>query len=1093
MHLSKTTVTVVANVAAAALPRAATPLDARMVKTGFDVLTYRLNLGLRSLVSSGHLHRARAMFDQMPHKNIFSLNLILSAYSRSGDLPAAQNLFLSSPHRNATTWTIMMSAHAAAGRTSDALSLFRGMLGEGVIPDHVTVTTVLNLPGCSVPSLHPFAIKFGLDTNIFVCNTLLDAYCKHGLLAAGRRVFLEMPDKDTVTYNAMMMGCSKEGLHTEALQLFAAMRSAGIPATHFTFSSILTAAAGMAHLLLGHQVHALVLRSTSVLNVFVNNSLLDFYSKCDCLGDMRRLFDEMPERDNVSYNMIIAGYAWSQCAATVLRLFREMQKLGFDRQVLPYASMLSLAGSLPDVHIGKQIHAQLVLLGLASEDLLGNALIDMYSKCGMLDAAKSNFSNKSEKSAISWTAMITGYVQNGQHEEALQLFSGMRRAGLRPDRATFSSIIKASSSLAMIGLGRQLHSHLIRSGYKSSVFSGSVLVDMYAKCGCLDEALRTFDEMPERNSISWNAVISAYAHYGEAKNAITMFEGMLHCGFNPDSVTFLSVLAACSHNGLADECMKYFHLMKHHYSISPWKEHYSCVIDTLGRVGCFSQVQKMLVQMPFKADPIIWTSILHSCRIHGNQELARVAADKLFSMEPTDATPYVILSNIYARAGQWEDAARVKKMMRDRGVRKESGYSWVEIKQKIYSFSSNDLTSPMIDEIKDELERLYKEMDKQGYKPNTTCALHMVDHELKLESLKYHSERLAIAFALINTPPGTPIRIMKNLTACVDCHAVIKMISKIVNRDIIHRERSMQMQMQMQQATTILSSSSRPWTPWRHPVPVVASSPSRAKNKKHALRLRAASSELPDLSAIQRVVLDIEGTTTPISFVADVLFPYARDNVRRHLGATYGSSEETRADVALLRAQVEEDLAQGVDGAVAIPPDAEGSVAVVEALAANVESMIRADRKVTALKQLQGRIWRRGFDSGELRSEVYDDAAEALRRWCAKAYIYSSGSREAQRLIFANTAAHGDLRDHLCGFFDTTIGAKREVSSYYEIWQTLGTDRPSQILFLTDVYQEATAAKTAGLEVLISVRPGNAPLPDNHGFHTITSFAEISI
>jgi methylthioribulose 1-phosphate dehydratase/enolase-phosphatase E1 len=244
----------------------------------------------------------------------------------------------------------------------------------------------------------------------------------------------------------------------------------------------------------------------------------------------------------------------------------------------------------------------------------------------------------------------------------------------------------------------------------------------------------------------------------------------------------------------------------------------------------------------------------------------------------------------------------------------------------------------------------------------------------------------------------------------------------------------------------------------------------------------------------QRVVLDIEGTTTPISFVADVLFPYARDNVRRHLAATYGSSEETRADVALLRAQVEEDLAQGVDGAVAVPPDAEGEGegAVVEALAANVESMIRADRKVTALKQLQGRIWRRGFDSGELRSEVYDDAADALRRWRAKAYIYSSGSREAQRLIFANTAAHGDLRDHLCGFFDTTIGwvptlagskayhpsptkqtihhacmhpccrAKREVSSYYEIWQTLGTDRPSQILFLTDVYQEAAAAKTAG-------------------------------
>ncbi|GJN37772.1 hypothetical protein PR202_gb26760 [Eleusine coracana subsp. coracana] len=484
----------------------------------------------------------------------------------------------------------------------------------------------------------------------------------------------------------MMMGCSREGLHSEALELFVAMRHAGLVASQFTFSSMLTVAT-VAH-----------------------------------------------------------------------------------------------------IEIGKQIHAQLVLLGLVSEDIMGNALIDMYSKCGMLDAANANFANKSDRSAISWTALITGYVQNGQHEDALQLFRDMRRAGLSPDRATCSSIMKASSSLAMIGLGRQLHSYLIKSGHMSSVFSGSALLDMYGKCGCLDEALQTFDEMPEKNSITWNAVISAYAHYGQANNAIRMFETMLKCGMYPDPVTFLCVLAACSHNGLTKECMKYFDQMKHHYCISPWKEHYSCVIDTFGRAGYFDEVQKVLDEMPFEAGPIIWSSILHSCRIHGNKDLAAAAADKLFSMAPTDATPYVILSNIYAKAGQWEDAARVKKIMRDRGVRKESGNSWVEIKQKIYSFSSNDQTNPMIAEIKEELERLYKEMEKLGYEPDTSCALHLVDDELKLESLKYHSERLAIGFALINTPPGTPIRIMKNLSACQDCHAAIKMISKIVNRDIIVRD-----------------------------------------------------------------------------------------------------------------------------------------------------------------------------------------------------------------------------------------------------------------------------------------------------------------
>ncbi|TVU22360.1 hypothetical protein EJB05_32050, partial [Eragrostis curvula] len=764
-----------------------TPTDARMVKTGFDLVTYRLNLHLNHLISSGRLAQARKLFDQMP-QNAFSLNRMLCGYFRFGNLPAAEALFRAAPHRDAVTWTVMMRALTEYGRGPDAVSLFRDMLREGVVPDCVAVNTVLNVPECGVATLHPFVAKLGLGTNVVVCNTLLDAYCKHGLLAAGRRVFLEMPKRDSVTYNAMIMGCSREGLHSEALELFAAMCRAGLGASQFTFSSMLTVATGMADLQLGRQIHGLVARATSVHNVFVNNSLLDFYSKCDSLGDLKQLFDEMSERDNVSYNVMIAAYTWNRCASTVLKLFREMQELGFDRWALPYASLLSVAGSLLDIQIGKQIHAQLVLLGLASEDLVGNALIDMYSKCGMLDAAKANFSNKSEKTVVSWTQLITGYVQNGQHEDAVQLFCDMRRAGLSPDSATCSSIMKASSSLAMIGLGRQIHSYLIKSGHMCSVFSGSALLDMYGKCGCLDEALRTFDEMPEKNSITWNAVISAYAQYGQAKNAIRMFESMLHCGLYPDPVTFLSVLGACSHNGLAEDCMKYFDLMKHHYCISPWKEHYSCVIDTLGRAGCFEELQKVLGEMPFEADPIIWSSILHSCKIHGNQDLATVAAEKLFSMAPTDATTYVILSNIYAKAGQWEDAARVKKIMRDRGVRKESGSSWVEIKQKIYSFSSNDHTNPMIAEIKEELERLYKEMEKLGYEPDTSCALHLVDDELKLESLKYHSERLAIGFALINTPPGTPIRVMKNLTACLDCHAAIKMISKIVNRDIIVRD-----------------------------------------------------------------------------------------------------------------------------------------------------------------------------------------------------------------------------------------------------------------------------------------------------------------
>ncbi|XP_038989281.1 probable bifunctional methylthioribulose-1-phosphate dehydratase/enolase-phosphatase E1 1 [Phoenix dactylifera] len=281
-------------------------------------------------------------------------------------------------------------------------------------------------------------------------------------------------------------------------------------------------------------------------------------------------------------------------------------------------------------------------------------------------------------------------------------------------------------------------------------------------------------------------------------------------------------------------------------------------------------------------------------------------------------------------------------------------------------------------------------------------------------------------------------------------------------------------------------------TPSHGPISNMKAIQGKDKNLSGSLRAGLLNGNHAVELSRQCIVLDIEGTTTPISFVTDVLFPYARDNVRKHLISTY-DSEETKDDIELLRAQVEDDLKQGLLGSVPIPSDNAGKEEVIDALVTNVEAMIRADRKITSLKQLQGHIWRTGFQNKELQGIVYEDVPEALKKWHAdglKIYIYSSGSREAQRLLFGNTA-YGDLRKYLCGFFDTTIGNKREARSYCEISQSVGVDNPSQILFVTDVYQEAVAAKAAGLEVLISIRPGNAPLPENHGFGIIKSFAEI--
>lgn len=294
-------------------------------------------------------------------------------------------------------------------------------------------------------------------------------------------------------------------------------------------------------------------------------------------------------------------------------------------------------------------------------------------------------------------------------------------------------------------------------------------------------------------------------------------------------------------------------------------------------------------------------------------------------------------------------------------------------------------------------------------------------------------------------------------------------------------------------ATVKLNQFGLDWTTTTHgPIPNSNGALSSIQNVKMSAKAGALASN-GDIEPLRRcIVLDIEGTTTPISFVTDVLFPYARDNVGRHLDATYDLAE-TQEDIELLRAQVQEDLENGVAGAVPIPSNDAGKEKVIAALVKNVEAMIKADRKITALKELQGHIWQTGFKNNELEGVVFDDVPEALERWAAsgiKVYIYSSGSRLAQRLLFGYTN-YGDLRKYLCGFFDTTVGNKKETKSYHEITASLGVDHPSEILFVTDVYQEAIAAKPAGLEVIISVRPGNGPLPDNHGFRTVKSFSEI--
>lgn len=417
-----------------------------------------------------------------------------------------------------------------------------------------------------------------------------------------------------------------------------------------------------------------------------------------------------------------------------------------------------------------------------------NAIVTAYAQNDKVKEARELFDNMPQRDVVSWNAILAGYEQNGQGEDALKLFNQMLRSGTIPDQSTFTSILSACTRLATIEQGKQIHTHIIKTIFKSDVLLGNTLITMYAKCGSIDDAHQVFHKMPIKDKVSWTTTIVGYAQHGHSNEALELFRQMEEAGVKPDHVTFVGVLSACSHAGLVAEGWHFFDSMSRDYSITPTVEHYSCMADLLGRCGHLHEAEEMITKMPFEPDAVVLGALLSACRIHSNVELGRHVAEKLFELEPENGANYVLLSNIYAAASRWDDVAALRMKMKDRGVKKQPGCSWIEVKNKIHTFLVGDESHPQTEKIYATLESLAEPMKALGYFPDTNFALHDVAEEEKVQLLCHHSEKLAIAFGLISTPPGTPIRIVKNLRVCGDCHTAAKFISRIVMREIVLRD-----------------------------------------------------------------------------------------------------------------------------------------------------------------------------------------------------------------------------------------------------------------------------------------------------------------
>ncbi|KAK4804293.1 hypothetical protein SAY86_004110 [Trapa natans] len=612
------------------------------------------------------------------------------------------------------------------------------------------------------------------------------------------------------------------------------MQVEGVTPNDFTLSTVLKSCACLTSLKLGKEVHGWILRNGVDADSVLENSILDMYVKCKELDSARILFDSMEEKSTVAWNVMIKGYvndgdmessmnlfqtlpfkdvgSWNTLihglmrngrARTALELLYE-KKLGPIFNEFTFSIVLCLAAALNLLDLGRQIHSRVIRFGSDTNEFIRTSLIDMYSKCGKVEIASSilgkipvgcemipNYKmspGELSRQTVSFSSLISGYVHVGDHESAFRTFRAMIYSQAMVNEYIVTSILSACASTGVLGLGLQVHAYIQKVGHKMDVPLRSSLVFMYAECGNLEDAKLIFEVEKSSCVGLWTSMISGLATNGRGREAIDLFECMLNEGVIPNEITFVSVLSACSHSGLLEEGGKYFKIMKEVYGIKPRIEHFTCMVDLYGRRGQLDEIKQFIYQNGISNLASVWKSFLFSCRLHRNVELGNWVREKLLKLIPDDPEPYVLSSNLCANDGRWEEAATIRSQMRKRGLRKLPGQSWIQLKNVVHTFIMGDDSHPKSSEIHAFLDDLIGLLKEIGYSPDAKLVMHDVEQEEGEKFVGFHSEKIAVAYGLMNTGSGMPVRVMKNLRICTDCHNFIKSASQHFGREIIVRD-----------------------------------------------------------------------------------------------------------------------------------------------------------------------------------------------------------------------------------------------------------------------------------------------------------------
>ncbi|KAL5981836.1 hypothetical protein ACLOJK_015902 [Asimina triloba] len=681
-----------------------------------------------------------------------------------------------------------------------ALQIHAQIIVAGIQPKAIylgnLISLLLSLAPLPPQALHHSHLLFSLipRPHLFLCNIMIRAYSRTH----------RSPHQALLLYNSMAVAPNR-----------------------FTFTFLVNACARLSTPRAGLQVHARAVKFGFDANLFVRNSLIQFYAVFGDLACACNTFEESPERDLVSFNTLMNAFNWVGRPEGVLDLFGEMRDMCLEPDEFTFVALLSACSALNDLGAGKRVHALMYrsLTSLDSNALLKNALVDMYSKCGLMIAAEKVFRMASvkaspfawssmvsgyarigeieiarrlfnempERDAVSWTSMISSYSQTGRYHETLDLFGEMEVAGVVPDAVTLVSVLSACAHLGALDFGEKIHNYTQkRSIIDNNPILCTAIVDMYAKCGSIETALEIFYRASEKlkTVALFNSMISGLAHHGLGKRAMEVFREMQIAGLRPDAITFVSLLCALSHSGLIDEGKKLFDSMVKDHGIRPRIEHYGCMADLLARRGFLNEALDFIAKIPAEVNShVIWGSLLSACRIHGNVEMGDLVSKQLLQLDLDYGGHYVLLSNIHADSKRWDDVRRERKQMEERGIKKPPGISYIELNGHVHQFLANDASHRQSKEINLMLDDMARRLRSSGHVPYIAQVTFDIDEEEKESVVGLHSEKLALAFGLIHSGPEAKIRIMKNLRVCIDCHSSFKLLSKLYEREIIMRDR----------------------------------------------------------------------------------------------------------------------------------------------------------------------------------------------------------------------------------------------------------------------------------------------------------------